>query len=272
MSVSEASGLGLLTYSGLFPKESLPQDQDSGPFGTRQSLTVSSLTKSERRVRRSPGGREVSTLPASSPPAGVWHKPVFPAPDVPDFHPNEGPLGAFPHVRGPLLLHQRPGHRDDGNHPLGLRQPRRQRGDPGPQGQSGLSPPSPGPLSSRQGGGPAPSAPPLPGRRCPIFPPSVLPASWIQGSPQCSEQHPAAGASLAVFWGKEAPGGRLGPAVRALSEAPGRAPLLSASPRVRAARVCGRSFPSPSYSTRGFHVTRHQDRGCPGQDSPGTPG
>lgn len=44
----------------------------------------------------------------------------FPAPDVPDFHPNTRPLGPLPHVCGPLLLHQRPRHCDDRHHPLWL--------------------------------------------------------------------------------------------------------------------------------------------------------
>ena len=111
--------------------------------------------------------------------------------------------------------------------------------------------------------------PPLPGRRRPAFPPSVLPASWIQGSPQCLEQHPRPEPHQRVFSVKEAPGGRLGPGVRAPSEAPGRAPPLSASPQSGRQGCVGAHSRVLHASPRGFHVKRRQDCGCPGQGSRG---
>lgn len=66
-----------------------------------------------------------SALPHPAPlPTGCGTSISFLAPDVPDFHPKERPLGTVPHVCGPLLLHQRPRHCDDRDHPLRLRQPR----------------------------------------------------------------------------------------------------------------------------------------------------
>lgn len=237
VSLSEASGPGLLTHSGLLRKASLPQDQGSVPFSARQFLTTSSLVASGRskaeRARRSPGGRGCPPcLPACG--TSLSLQLLTSQISVPTRDPSGPFLMSVDHcfsIRGQGTVMT--GTILSGSVSLG---------DSVEIPALKVSLASPhflwAPLEQQGGAGP-------------VYPhcraglprlPSVRPARSLEpGLTSVLRAALLTGASRAGVLGE---GGRpLG--ARALSEAPGRAPPLSASPRVRVTRTCGHSFPSP---------------------------